>query len=49
VAGERDEMVSAAAMATEAERLSAAGVAFTLQRHDGAHEITEAGLKSLLG
>ena len=49
VAGERDEMVPAAVMATEAERLSAAGVAFTIQRYDGAHEITESGLRSLPG
>ena len=49
VAGERDEMVPATVMSGEAERLSAAGVAFTLERHAGAHEVTAAGLKSLLG
>jgi len=49
VAGERDSMVPPATMAAEAERLSAAGVAFTIQRYDGGHEVTEAGLKSLLG
>lgn len=49
VAGERDEMVPATVMSGEAERLSAAGVAFTLERHAGAHEVTATGLKSLLG
>ena len=49
VAGEQDAMVPPSTMSAEAERLSAAGVAFTLQRFDGAHEITEAGLKGLLG
>jgi hypothetical protein len=36
-------------MVAEAERLSAAGVAFTLQRFDGAHEISAAGLRGLIG
>lgn len=49
VAGERDELVPPSMMVAEAERLSAAGVAFTMQRHDGAHEISEAGLRSLVG
>jgi predicted esterase len=49
VAGEGDTMVPPATMSAEAERLSAAGVAFTLHRYDGEHAITEAGLKSLLG
>lgn len=47
MAGERDEMVPPATMATEAERLSAAGVAFTLHRFDGGHTIEEAGLRLL--
>ena len=44
VAGERDEMVPPSAMVGEAERLSAAGVAFTLHRFDGDHTVTEQGL-----
>ncbi len=47
VAGERDEMVPPAAMAAEAERLSAAGVAFTLHRFDDGHTIAESGLRLL--
>jgi len=39
VAGEDDEMVPASAVVTEGERLSAAGVAFTLQRYAGGHRI----------
>jgi predicted esterase len=49
VAGERDELVPPSTMVAEAERLSAAGVAFTLQRFDGAHEISAAGLRGLIG
>jgi len=49
VAGERDELVPPPTMVAEAERLSAAGVAFTLVRFDGTHEISDAGLKALLG
>jgi len=49
LAGERDELVPPATMAAEAERLSAAGVAFTLQRFDGSHAVGEAGLRLLLG
>jgi len=49
VAGERDELVPPATMAAEAERLSAAGVAFTMQRFDGAHDISAAGLRGLIG
>jgi predicted esterase len=49
VAGERDTMVPPATIATEAERLSAAGVAFTIHRHDGEHAITETGLRLLPG
>jgi len=49
VSGEQDPIVPPSTMAAEAERLSVAGVAFTIQRHEGEHEITSAGLKSLLG
>lgn len=49
VVGDRDEMVPAATMASEAERLSAAGVAFTMHRYDGGHAITPSGLQMLLG
>jgi predicted esterase len=49
VAGEGDTMVPPATISAEAERLSAAGVAFTIHRHEGEHAITTAGLKSLLG
>jgi predicted esterase len=41
-------MVPPATMAAEAERLSAAGVAFTLQKYQGGHEIAPDGLRSLL-
>jgi predicted esterase len=44
VAGEEDEFATAAAVAAEAERLSAAGVAFTLQRFGGGHAIDPATL-----
>ena len=47
VAGESDEMVSAAAVASEAERLSAAGVGFTLQRFAGGHTIDPGALEAL--
>ena len=47
VAGDRDEYATAAAVAAEAERLSAAGVAFTLQRFDGGHSIDPAALLHL--
>lgn len=49
VAGERDEMVPPSTMAAEAERLSAAGVAFTIHRFDGTHGIAESGLRALIG
>jgi len=49
VAGDGDAMVPPSAMTAEAERLSAAGVAFTIHRHEGEHEITTEGLNSLLG
>lgn len=39
VAGEGDEMVPASAVVAEGERLSAAGVAFTLLRHPAGHRI----------
>lgn len=48
VAGEHDPVVPATTMAAEAERLSAAGVAFNIQRYEGGHEITPAGLTSLV-
>ena len=47
VAGERDEMVPAHAVVTEGERLSAAGVAFTLQRYAGGHRVEEDALLRL--
>jgi predicted esterase len=47
VAGENDEMVPAAAIAAEGERLSAAGVAFTLHRHPGGHRIEPDALVKL--
>jgi predicted esterase len=39
VAGEADEMVPASAVVSEGERLSAAGVAFTLHRYQGGHRV----------
>jgi predicted esterase len=47
VAGEHDELVTAAAVTAEAERLSAAGVAFTVQRYDGGHAIDAQALVRL--
>ena len=47
VAGESDEMVSAAAVVSEAERLSSAGVGYTLQRFPGGHTIDPAALEEL--
>ena len=47
VAGESDEMVPASAVVTEGERLSAAGVAFTLRRHAGGHRIEAEALLRL--
>lgn len=44
VAGEHDEFATEAAVAAEAERLSSAGVAFTLQRFPGGHGIDSAAL-----
>ena len=47
VAGEQDEYATSAAVAAEAERLSAAGVAFTLQRFSGGHSIDASALVHL--
>ena len=47
VAGERDEFATPEAVSAEAERLSAAGVAFTLQRFDGGHAIPPGPLLQL--
>jgi DNA-binding transcriptional LysR family regulator len=47
VAGESDELVTANAVAAEGERLSAAGVAFTLHRYAGGHRIDEQALSKL--
>lgn len=47
VAGEEDAMVPASAVVAEGERLSAAGVAFTLHRHPGGHRIEPDALKRL--
>jgi predicted esterase len=47
VAGEQDEFATAAAVSAEAERLSAAGVAYTLQRFAGGHTIDAAALVRL--
>ncbi len=49
VAGDTDEMATPAAVTSEAERLSSAGVAFTLQRYDGGHAIDDAALQELAG
>jgi predicted esterase len=47
VIGETDPMVSPEAVTAEAERLSAAGVAFDIVRHGGAHAIDGATLTEL--
>lgn len=47
VAGEQDEYATPSAVTTEAERLSAAGVAFTLQRFGGGHTIDAQALVRL--
>jgi predicted esterase len=49
VAGEADEMVPASAVVAEGERLSAAGVAFTLMRYAGGHRIDPDALLRLAG
>ena len=47
MAGETDEMVPPAAVVAEAERLSAAGVAFELRRYHGGHAIDAEALTQL--
>lgn len=47
VAGATDEMVPPSVMVAEAERLSAAGVAFELLRHPGGHAIEAEALQRL--
>lgn len=47
VSGEQDEYATPSAVAAEAERLSAAGVAFTMQRFAGGHTIESAALQQL--
>jgi predicted esterase len=47
VVGETDPIVPSAAIAAEAERLSAAGVAFEIVRHPGAHAIDAKALQEL--
>lgn len=47
VAGETDELATPAAIAAEAERLSLAGVGFTLQRFPGGHAIDSDALEAL--
>jgi predicted esterase len=47
VAGDDDQFATPAAVAVEAERLSAAGVAFSLQRFPGGHTIDPAALTAL--
>ena len=49
VSGEEDQMVTPAAIAADAERLSLAGVAHTFQRHAGGHTIAAAALEQLAG
>jgi predicted esterase len=49
VAGDEDELATPGAVAREAERLSAAGVAFTLQRFPGGHTIDPDALLQLAG
>jgi predicted esterase len=47
VTGEQDEYATPTAVAAEAERLSAAGVAFTMQRFAGGHAIDASALINL--
>ena len=47
VVGDADEMVSPDAIATEAERLSSAGVAYELLRYPGGHAIDAGALQQL--
>lgn len=48
VSGDADEMVPPSTITAEAERLSAAGVAFELLRHAGGHVIHADGLQRLV-
>lgn len=47
VAGDEDEFATAAAVASEAERLSAAGIAYSLLRFHGGHTVNETALGQL--
>ena len=47
VAGESDEYATPALLAAEAERLSAAGVGYSLRRYDGGHAIDDDALEAL--
>ncbi|HEV7991028.1 MAG TPA: hypothetical protein VGP25_04340 [Gemmatimonadaceae bacterium] len=47
VAGDADDIVSAESVVAEGERLSSAGVAFTLQRYAGGHRIDPGALVGL--
>jgi predicted esterase len=49
VAGDQDEFATADAISAEAERLSAAGVAYTLLRFHGGHAVSEEALRELAG
>jgi predicted esterase len=49
VAGDQDEFATADAISAEAERLSAAGVAYTLLRFHGGHAVNEEALRELAG
>jgi len=49
VVGDADELVTPEAVAAEGERLSNAGVAFTLHRFPGKHQIDEQALVTLAG
>jgi predicted esterase len=49
VVGDKDEYATTKIVAAEAERLSAAGVGFTLQRFDGDHAIDATALATLSG
>jgi predicted esterase len=47
MAGDQDELATPTAVAAEAERLSVAGVAYTLQRYAGGHAIDAEALEQL--
>ena len=49
VIGDHDEYATPEAVAAEAERLSAAGVAFTLLRYAGGHAVEAPALQQLAG